>query len=72
MTQGSFLGPLLFNISINNILYFIQGAYICNFANLHLIEDNFKEVRTILKKNFELLQVLFYKKHEALNPGKCQ
>ena len=55
----SFLGPLLLNIFINDISYFIKDDYICIFVNdisLCLIEDNFKEVKTVLKKNFELLQ----------------
>ena len=72
--QGSILGPLLFNIFINNIFYFIQDAYICNFADdnsLYSIEDNLKEVKTILKKNFELLQGWFYENYMVLNPGKC-
>ena len=72
--QGSILGPLLFNIFINDIFYFIQDAYICNFADdksLYSSQDNLKEVKTILKKNFEFLQGWFYENYMVLNPGKC-
>ena len=41
----SILGSLLFNIFINDIFYFIQDTYICNFA-----DDHYITLRIISKK----------------------
>ena len=54
--------------------YFIQEAYTGNFLDYNLlfsIDGNFTEVKTMLKKNFELLQAWFCETNMVLNPGKC-
>ena len=55
--QGSILGPLLFNIFINDLFLFIEKTNICNFA-----DDN-----TIYGYNNNLQTILKYLKHDMIN-----
>ena len=40
MPQGSILGPILFNIFVNDLFYFIEGSNIHNFADDNTLSGN--------------------------------
>ena len=73
--QVSILGPLLFNIFIDDIFSFLTTFEMCNYADdntLHTYNRDFHQIQEYLKKVFEILENWFYDNYMVLNPRKCE
>ena len=73
--QGSILGPLLFNIYINDIFYFVEEDKITNYADdttPYSIEANVETLINSLQFNTNSLLTWFHNNFFKLNPDKCK
>ena len=73
--QGSILGPLLFNIFLNDLFWFIEKANICNFADDNTIfvsAIKLEEVTSILQVEVKNVLNWFKMNSLAANPTKFQ
>ena len=71
--QGSIDGPLLFNLFINDIVFFIQYSVLSNYAddnNLFAIGKNKEGIKSLLLLDFETANKWFYENFMILNPEK--
>ena len=72
--QGSILGPILFNIFINDLFMFIKNTEICNFADDNTLYVGGTSLNRILEKfNGDLTIVNNWFKINSMvaNPDKC-
>ena len=73
--QGSILGPLLFNIFLNDMLWFVEKTDICNFADDNTIYSCAKSVNDVIENLQSDLKIAlkWFKDHQMMaNPGKFQ
>ena len=72
--QGSILGPLLFNIFINDLFFVISLSEVCNFANENTLYSSNKELEIVFRNLESDLNVLAWFNINPLktNPGKFQ
>ena len=73
--QGSILGPLLFNVFINDIIEFVEQCEICNFADDNTIDSSGDTISIVLKKlqnDLAILTSWFESNCLVANPAKFQ
>ncbi len=73
--QGSILGPLLFNLFINDIFLFIQEGSLCNFADDNTISisaENADDLYRLVQLNTNKCIDWFNSNHMTANPSKFQ
>ena len=72
--KGSILGPLLFNIFINDIFCFEDKSYLSSYADDNVLcafGSNMTKVKDKLSQDIPKLSEWFTKNFMILNPDKC-
>ena len=72
--QGSILGPLLFNIFLNDLLLYPEETFLSNYADdntLRLVGNTIESVKNALSNDFRVIQNWFHENLKVLNANKC-
>ena len=73
--QGSILGPLLFNIYINDIFYFVNKCDLANYADdttPYTTDTSIDSLLQCLYEDTSILLKWFKDNHLQMNPDKCK
>ena len=72
--QGSIDGPLLFNLFINDLVFFIEQCTLSNYAddnNLSVSGKDKELIKSMLSSDFMIVEDWFFENYMILNPGRC-
>ena len=69
--QGSIDGLLLFNLFINDLVFFIERCTLSNYNNLSISGKDKELIKSMLSSDFMIVENWFFENYMILNPGKC-
>ena len=72
--KSSILGPLLFNIFINDPFLFIETTTLCNYADDNAMYSSDKRSNIAISRlryDFSIVSEWFYENYMVLNTDKC-
>ena len=72
--QSSIDGPLLFNLFINDLTFFIEQCTLSNYVdgnNLSISGEDKELIKSMLSSDFMIVEDWFFGNYMILNPEKC-